>query len=159
MNITKQYHSIISLCLEQHDSCKKSDQRGFEPLRPKASRFQVCPVNHSGTDPRIMTSCRLCIYKAINNGYISLNLPDMKVWTNDRNKILVSHDVSFCSLLRWSREVRSNASLTWCLKHELRTMTDGCGLCNTTTWPWYPTPTVMRRRLLPWRQLLRSHQV
>ena len=30
---------------------QKADQTGFEPVRPKASRFQVCPVNHSGTDP------------------------------------------------------------------------------------------------------------
>ena len=29
----------------------KADQTGFEPVRPKASRFQVCPVNHSGTNP------------------------------------------------------------------------------------------------------------
>ena len=30
---------------------KFTDLAGFEPTRAKPSRFQVCPVNHSGTSP------------------------------------------------------------------------------------------------------------
>jgi hypothetical protein len=45
---------VPSLGLEVTSPCNtkaKSVLTGFEPVRAKPSRFQVCPVNHSGTKP------------------------------------------------------------------------------------------------------------
>ena len=45
---------VPSLGLEVTSPCNtkaKSVLTGFEPVRAKPSRFQVCPVNHSGTSP------------------------------------------------------------------------------------------------------------
>ena len=49
---TKKYWFLRSSAFAQ-SPVMKLDQRGFEPLWPKANRFQVCPVNHFDTDPTL----------------------------------------------------------------------------------------------------------